>query len=80
MDAQTQRGEEDYAAGMDQGYSAALMDARIKLKREECASGMGRRRDNAASKDVQVKLKRKGCAAGMEERDSAESKDAQIKL
>jgi hypothetical protein len=34
---------------------AAVMDAQIKLRREECAKSMGQRSNDAAVMDVQIK-------------------------
>ena len=41
---------------------ATLKDAQIKLRKEECASGMGQRSNDAAVMDAQVLLKREECA------------------
>jgi hypothetical protein len=47
------------------------------LKREECATGMGQRGNDAASKNAQVLLRREECALGTGQRGSyAASKDA----
>ena len=35
---------------------AAAKDAQIKLKKEECASGMGQRSNDAAGTGAQIKL------------------------
>jgi hypothetical protein len=42
--------------GRGQRRNAALKDARIKLKREECAIGMEQRGNDAAVMDAQTKL------------------------
>ena len=46
---------------------AASQDAQIKLKLEECASGMERSANSAAFKDARIKLKLGECADVMEQ-------------
>ena len=41
---------------------AAVKDARIKLKREECASNMGQMSNDAAVKVAQILLSEEECA------------------
>jgi len=49
--------------------NAALKDARIKLRKEECASSMGqRRRNDVAGKVAPIKLRSEKCALGMGQR------------
>ena len=43
-------------------HNASQKDAKIKLKKEECAKSMGHRSNYAARKDAQIKLKEKECA------------------
>ncbi len=60
----------------------AVMDAQIKLRREECAKSMGQRSNYAAMKGAQIKLSKKECALGMVQhgqRNYAVVTDAQIK-
>ena len=45
-----------------------MKDAQIKLKKEECASGMGQRSNDAAVNDAQIKLKKEECAKDMGQR------------
>jgi hypothetical protein len=60
---------------------AAAKGAQIKLRREECASGMVRRRNYAAVVDAQIKLSKEECALGMEQKsNNAAVKAAQIML
>ena len=44
---------------------AARRDAQIKLRMEECASGMGLRSNYAAFKHALLKLKKEECAGDM---------------
>ena len=58
---------------------AAVKDAQIKLKKEECAKDMGQRSINVAVKDAQTMLKKEECALDMGQRSNyAAVKDAQI--
>jgi hypothetical protein len=62
---------------------AAVKDAQIELRREECARGMGQRSNDAALKDVQIMLNVEDCASSMEQRGqrgNAAAKDVQIML
>ena len=49
-------------------HYAVKKDAQIKLRKEECASGMGQSTKDAAVKDVQIKLRMEECALGMGQR------------
>ena len=42
--------------------NAAVMDAQIMHKMEECAAGMEQRKGNAVGKDVQIRLREEECA------------------
>eukprot|EP00986_Skeletonema_menzelii_P016604 scaffold15161_cov171-Skeletonema_menzelii.AAC.1 len=56
-------------------------DAQMELSKEECASSMGQRSNDAATKDAQIKLKMEECATGMGHRSNdAAKQDVQIKL
>ena len=44
-----------------QRNDVAVMDAQIKLRKEECAGGMVQKANDAASKDAQMKLSREEC-------------------
>jgi hypothetical protein len=61
-----------------------VKDAQIKLRKEECAFGMGQKLklNYAAVKDAQIKSSKKECAFGMGQRrktNSAVSMDVPIK-
>jgi hypothetical protein len=63
-DAQTMLSKEEFALSMGQhgqGNDAAVMDAQIKLRKEECAGGMVQKANDAASKGAQMKLSREAC-------------------
>jgi hypothetical protein len=61
------------------GNYAAVKDAQIKLREEECALGTGQRSNYATVKDVQIKFAKGECALGMGQRSNdATLKDAQI--
>ena len=47
------------------------MDAKIKLRREECALSMGQRRNYAAMKDAQINLGMEECVLSMGQRSIA---------
>ena len=51
------RMEEECALGMEQRQRkhAAVMDAQIKLRKEECAEDMGRRPNDVVVRDAQMK-------------------------
>jgi hypothetical protein len=58
---------------------ALLMDAQIKLSKEECAGGMVQRSNDVTSKDAQIQLSREECVRGMEQMsDDAAVMNAQI--
>ena len=62
---------------------AAVKDAQIMLRKEECALDMGQRlsANYAAVKDAQIKLRKEECALDMGQRSKyAAGRDAQIKL
>jgi hypothetical protein len=45
---------------------AVMKDAQTKLRREECASGMGQRPNDAAVEDALIKLSKEEYAGSME--------------
>jgi len=50
-----------------------------RLRKEECARGMGQRSNDAAVKDVPIKHRMEECARGMGQRSNdAAVKDAQM--
>jgi len=56
-------------------------DAQISVRREECASGMRRRKNYAAMKDARINLRMEECASGMGQRSNyAVVKDVLFKL
>ena len=51
---------------MEQSVSdAALKDAQVLLRREECAESMGQRSNDATATDAQIKLRKEEYASGM---------------
>mmetsp|Transcript_20379 Transcript_20379/g.31077 ORF Transcript_20379/g.31077 Transcript_20379/m.31077 type:complete len:82 (-) Transcript_20379:286-531(-) len=50
---------------MEEKYSAAMEDAQIKFRKEECASGMGQRSNFAARKDAPTNRSKVAYAQGM---------------
>ena len=63
----------EYVLGTEQcgqRSDAALKDAQIKLKREECVEGMVQRGNDAASKNAQIMRKREECASSTEQRSN----------
>ncbi len=44
---------------------AAMKDAQIELRMEECVSSMGQRSSDAIVKDAQIKLRKEDCASSM---------------
>ena len=70
-------------SGSSTGRHVQLKDAQIKLSKEECASSMGQRANDAAMKDAKIKFGTEEYASGMGRRfkgNYAAVKDAQIKL
>ncbi len=68
---------------MHKSCDALLMDAQIKLSKEEYVGDMVQRRtsNDAVVKDAQIMLKREECARGMEQRSNdAAVKDARTNL
>ncbi len=64
---------EEFVFSMGQrSKDAALKDAQIKFKKEECARSMGqsRRSNYAAVMDAQIKLYREECAEGIGQRST----------
>ena len=60
---------------------AAVKDAKVLHKREECVSDMVHRSNDAAAKGAKIELRREECALGMVHRSNdAAVKDEQIKL
>jgi hypothetical protein len=58
-----------------------LKVARIKLRKEECASGTEQRSNDAALKDVLTNLRKEDCASSMEQRSIyAAVREARIML
>jgi hypothetical protein len=65
--------------GRNTDMNALLMGAQIMSSMEECALGMGWRRNDAAMKGAQIKLRKEECAGGMGQRsNNAAVMDAQI--
>jgi len=63
----------------DAKMNALLMDAPIKLSKEECALGMGQRPNDAAVKDAQIKSSKEEFVRGTGQRSNyAAVKDAPI--
>ncbi len=84
-DVQTKPSDEEYALGMEQrkrpDENAAVRVAQIMPRKEECASNMGLRSNDAISKDAQIMLREEECAEGTEQRsNNAAVKDALNKL
>ena len=51
---------------MQKSNYAAVKDAKIMLRKEECVSSTEQRGNDAAVKDAQIKSTKEECATGME--------------